>query len=499
MLFNSLHFCLFFPVVTAFYFALPHRVRWAWLLQASTYFYMVFVPIYVLILAVTIVIDYVAGRVIEGAKGRRRLLFLVCSVVANVGILLMFKYYNFFITNIGSVAHVPEASLPLLRMTLPIGLSFHTFQAMSYTIEVFRGRQAAERHLGIYALYVMFYPQLVAGPIERPQNLIHQFREEHTFDYQRVKDGLRLMAWGFIKKVVVADRLAQVVNIVYGEPTRHQGAPLIVATYFFAIQIYCDFSGYSDIALGAAEVMGFRLMKNFNQPYASQNISEFWRRWHISLSTWFRDYIYIPLRERAAAMAGVSDYRHVPLDNPRAAFARYRDLAIIFLISGLWHGANWTFLVWGALHASYVVVDVATRDLRERLTKRVWPRALAGALPAIRTIVVFHLVTFTWIFFRANSLSDARHVASHLFRDLSAAAFGPGLASSLGTGRLSLLLSVALVVGLQVIESRQAKTRLRTLIDAQPTWIRWGLYYSALAAILFLGEFEQHTFIYFQF
>ena len=283
MLFNSIEFVIFFILVTSLYFILPHKYRWFLLLVASCYFYMAFVPVYILILFFTIVIDYFAGIWIEEAQGKKKKQFLVLSLVANIGVLAVFKYYNFLNDNLTFLLHGAdwENPIPYLSILLPIGLSFHTFQAMSYTIEVYRGHQKAERHFGIYSLYVMFYPQLVAGPIERPQNLLFQFRTEHKFDYERVVSGLRLMLWGFFKKLVIADRLAIYVNAAYGNPDEHTGLTLAVATMFFAFQIYCDFSGYSDIAIGAARVMGYDLMKNFNRPYLSASISEFWSRWPI--------------------------------------------------------------------------------------------------------------------------------------------------------------------------------------------------------------------------
>jgi alginate O-acetyltransferase complex protein AlgI len=293
MLFNSLEFLLFFPIVTILYFVFPYRFRWALLLAASCYFK----PIYILILGFTIIIDYYAGIYIEQSEGKKRKFYLTLSLIANIGVLAVFKYYNFLNLNLTWLLEGFSLKNPVsfLSIALPVGLSFHTFQAMSYTIEVYRGNQKAEHHFGIYALYVMFYPQLVAGPIERPQNVLHQFYEKHDFDYQRVTDGLKLMAWGMFKKVVISDRLAVMVSQVYNDPYQQTGVPLLVGTICFSIQIFCDFSGYSDIALGSAEVMGFRLMKNFDRPYYAKTISEFWKRWHISLSTWFRDYLYISL------------------------------------------------------------------------------------------------------------------------------------------------------------------------------------------------------------
>ncbi|MEI9935338.1 MAG: MBOAT family O-acyltransferase [Ferruginibacter sp.] len=302
---------------------MPHKFRWILLLTASCIFYMAFVPVYILILIFTIINDYIAGIIIENAQNKKRKLFLVLSIVSNVGVLAFFKYYNFFIENVNALLHslhVTTYSVPLLSILLPIGLSFHTFQAMGYTIEVYRGNQKAERHFGIYALYVMFYPQLVAGPIERPQNLLHQFWEKHSFSSQRLLDGLRLMLWGFFKKVVIADRLALYVNAVFNFPGNYHYLNLIIATLFFTIQIYCDFSGYSDIAIGAAKTMGFDLMTNFNRPYFSKNIQEFWAKWHISLSTWFKDYLYIPLGGNRVKVSRM-----------------YLNIAIVFLVSGLWH------------------------------------------------------------------------------------------------------------------------------------------------------------------
>ncbi|MDT7604999.1 MAG: alginate O-acetyltransferase complex protein AlgI, partial [Acidobacteriota bacterium] len=357
MLFNSLHFLIFFPVVTTLFFVLPHRLRWAMLLAASCYFYMVFKPLYILILAFTIIVDYTAGILIEDAKGRRRKAYLVASICANVGVLAFFKYYNFLNGSLREALgalHLAAPVPPLLHILLPIGLSFHTFQSLSYTIEVYRGRHPAERHAGIFALYVMFYPQLVAGPIERPQNLLHQFHERHYFDYPRVVAGLQLMLWGMFKKVVIADRLSPFVNLVYDDPHSYRGVSFIVATIFFAFQIYCDFSGYSDIALGAAQVMGFTLMKNFDRPYFSKSISEFWKRWHISLSTWFRDYVYLSLGGNRVS-------------RPRWYF----NLFFTFLVSGLWHGANWTYVIWGALNGVYLIAEIVWRQAvgEERLKK----------------------------------------------------------------------------------------------------------------------------------
>ena len=491
MLFNSLQFAIFFPVVTALYFILPHRFRWGLLLGASCLFYMAFIPAYLLILLLTIIVDYIAGILIDKASGAKRKLILVISIVTNVGILVVFKYWNFAASNLTLLAQSLHWNygIPALQMILPIGLSFHTFQAMSYTIEVYRSQQKPERHFGIYALYVMFYPQLVAGPIERPQNLLHQFYERHTFDYHRVTNGLKLMAWGLFKKVVIADRLAIAVNQVYGEPTNHQGITLIIATIFFAFQIYCDFSGYSDIAIGAAEVMGFKLMTNFNRPYISKSISEFWSRWHISLSTWFRDYVYIPLGGN-----------RVPA--PRWYF----NLLFTFLLSGLWHGAGWTFIVWGGLNGAYLVCSLATRDVRAKVAQALGlvDRPVLHKLWSVA--LTFSLICFSWIFFRAASLVDAIEIIKRSAIGLvHLASFQISFAEirtyvlALGLTKTDLFIVVAAVAILETVHVLQREGDIREVVSRLPQWGRWSVYYGLTLMIIFFGVFSQSAFIYFQF
>jgi len=485
MLFNSFTFLIFFPVVVTVYFVIPHRFRWAWLLAASCYFYMAFIPVYILILFFTIGIDYVAGILIENASGPRRKSFLVMSIIANVGVLAVFKYFNFLNANVNAIAEVFHwpYGIPALDIILPIGLSFHTFQAMSYTIEVYRGNQKAERHLGIYALYVMFFPQLVAGPIERPQNLLPQFYARHVFDYERVTRGLRRMAYGLFMKVVIADRLARYVNPVYNDVGAFEGLTLAVATVFFAFQIYCDFAGYSYIALGAAEVMGFRLMRNFNRPYLSRTISEFWSRWHISLSTWFRDYVYIALGGNRAA-------------KPRW----YWNLFITFLLSGLWHGANWTFVIWGALNGFYLIFSMATAGMRERMTASTGLAAHPRAHAALKILITFALTCVAWVFFRAASLYDAIHVLTGMITRPAPHQILPDLLRAEGITRLEVAYSGALVMGLMLFEVIQRRIDFPRAFEAQPVWVRWPAYYAACMAIWLLGiSTEAKAFIYFQF
>jgi alginate O-acetyltransferase complex protein AlgI len=391
MLFNSLQFLFFFPLVTLIFFLLPHRFRWVHLLISSCLFYCAFIPAYILILFLTIGVDYFAGIIIEGARGQQRKFYLIISVVTNLGVLAFFKYYNFFLENINmlfSTLHIQVSPIPLLNIILPIGLSFHTFQAMSYTIEVYRGKQKAERHLGIYSLYVMFYPQLVAGPIERPQHMLHQFREKKYFNSQESIAGIQQMVFGLFKKVVVADQLALYVDSIYNNWEVNTGFTLLFATYAFAFQIYCDFSGYSDIAQGAARVMGFRLMDNFNLPYFSKSISEFWRRWHISLSTWLKDYLYISLG-----------------GNRHGRWKTYRNLLITMVLGGLWHGASWNFVIWGFLNGSYLCIEKFFGRMTQAHT---WTQKL------LSIFITFNLISLTWIFFRSRTTEQAFGILRNL-------------------------------------------------------------------------------------
>ncbi len=485
MLFNSFTFLIFFPVVVTIYFVIPQRFRWAWLLAASCYFYMAFIPIYILILFFTIAIDYVAGILIENAEGKRRKWYLVMSIVANVGVLAVFKYFNFLTANyhaIAEVFHWPYGIGPL-NIILPIGLSFHTFQAMSYTIEVYRGNQKAERHLGIYALYVMFFPQLVAGPIERPQNLLHQFYEKHEVEYDRIANGLKRMAWGLFMKVVIADRLARYVNVVYNDPKSFMGLTTIIATVFFAFQIYCDFAGYSHMAIGAAEVLGVKLMRNFDRPYLARSISEFWTRWHISLSSWFRDYVYFPLGGNRVTRSRL-----------------YYNLSIVFLLSGLWHGANWTFVIWGALNGFYLIFSLITADFRASVARAVGLAQRPALHNVIRILITFGLTTFAWVFFRANSFTDAIHVISASLHRPVPHQVLPDILRAEGITKLEVAFDLFLIFSLLWFEAQHGVRSVAEKFRSQPAWVRWPAYYAVCMSIWFLGiSGEAKAFIYFQF
>ena len=478
MLFNSLHFALFFPLVVTAYFLMPFKYRWAFLLGASYYFYMCWKPEYVLLLLFSTLIDYYAALQIgKSADAKRRKFFLGLSLSLNLGTLFLFKYFNFL--NASARAVFDQFNLfynvPMFELLLPVGISFYTFQTMSYVIDVYRGEQKAETHLGMFALYVTFFPQLVAGPIERSTTLMPQFYERHSFEWARVLDGLKIMLWGFFKKIVIADRLAIYVNQVYNDPAGADGINLLVATYFFAFQIYCDFSGYSDIAVGAAKVLGYRLMTNFERPYLAQSIAEFWKRWHISLSTWFKDYLYIPLG-----------------GNRVAKWRWCFNLFTVFLVSGFWHGANWTFVMWGALHGFYLVFAIFTSGARAKLVHVLALDRVPTLLRASRTVITFHLVLFAWIFFRANHMSDALLIIEKVFQVFS----GATLATITKLIALpDLMFVLALLIFMNFYERLQDAWRTLRQSRLAAITLASGLFW----AIVVWGAFDNQQFIYFQF
>jgi D-alanyl-lipoteichoic acid acyltransferase DltB (MBOAT superfamily) len=479
MLFNSLAFAVYFPLVVSLYFVLPQRWRTHWLLVASCVFYMAFIPAYILILAVTIVIDYIAGIYIERQQGGKRKLLLGVSIASTCIVLCVFKYLDFFANTFVTVAgwFGQELSPVITGIVLPIGLSFHTFQSLSYVVEVYRGHQKAEHNFVVYATYVMFFPQLVAGPIERPQNMLHQLWESHHFRYLDVTAGLKRMAWGFFKKLVVADRLAIYVNDVYARPAAFNGLQLTLATVFFAYQIYCDFSGYSDIAIGSAQVMGFRLMENFDRPYGSRSISEFWRRWHISLSTWFKDYVYIPL------------------GGNRVSIRRYAvNLLITFGVSGLWHGAKWTYVCWGLLNGLYLLAGSLTKGWRERLLSRAGLDTRNPLRRALMTATTFLLICVAWILFRSQNLGDAVYILGHLTTGWHL--------SAVSTPHFLLRQMPAALLGILALEAGQlwqSRAPSRPSLQGWPLPARWAAYATFVLAILVLGVYRGTEFIYFQF
>ena len=479
MLFNSFEFLIFFPVVTALYFLLPHRFRWFHLLIASCVFYMFFIPYYILILFVTILIDYIAGICIARTQGRKRKVYLWISIISTCLVLFVFKYYNFFIGNFNDLMNLIgwNYSSETLAFILPIGLSFHTFQSLSYVVEVYRGNQKPEHHFGIYALYVMFYPQLVAGPIERPQNILHQFYEKHKLNYQDVSAGIKLLIWGLFKKVVIADNIASLVAIVYESPEEVSWYWLLLTTYLFAIQIYCDFSGYSDMAIGAARVMGFRLMENFSTPFMSNSFQELWSRWHISLSSWFRDYVYIPMGGNRVSKWKVN-----------------RNLLFIFSLSGFWHGADWNYIIWGTLHGLYMVIENVLRNFMWFIN---YLKSNNVFIRVIRPVIVFQLFVFALMFFGADSVSDAIIIVTRIFSFGGADLSMPPDFLMMGT--FGLAFKFLLVLVFLSVDPFLHKFTRGAYNERTTSFIRLAVYSFLTALIILLGFWGEIEFFYFQF
>lgn len=484
MLFNSLPFAFFFLLVAAGHFALPQRARWIWLLAASCWFYASFIPAYLILLGGMIGVGYATALLMERSRPPQKKGWLAVSVATNLGALGVFKYFNFFNANLHALADFLgwNYSLQTLSLALPLALSFFTFQALSYSFEVYHGRFKAERHLGIYALYMMFFPKLLVGPIEKPQNLLPQFRVPARFDYDRVTSGLRLIAWGFIKKFVVADRLALLVNDVYGQSDAFAGPGLTLAVLFYTFQIYYDFSGYTDVARGTSRILGIQLTQNFNHPNFAHNVGDYWRRWHISLSTWFKTYLYFPM------------------GGNRLGYARQcLNLAVVFFATGLWHGAKWTFIVWGCLHGMMVILELTYKKLPPRFKIL----SLPGRWIVVPIILTFLFIAFTRIFFRSDSLAQAFEIIGGLGTGWSFALSSvSGLKEQLaplGIAKIQIIYGLAGIVLLETFQVLQVKRPRLAAIPAWPAWARWPVYIGVTFLILFGQVSEKIQFIYFRF
>jgi alginate O-acetyltransferase complex protein AlgI len=480
VLFNSFQFLIFFILVWALVLSTRGTARRVIILIASYYFYMCWSTRYIFVIWGITLLDYFAGLQIEKAEQQnRRRFYLYLSLFCNIGLLVFFKYFNFLTGSVGSGAHLfgLKYDPPLLSIILPVGLSFHTFQAMSYTIEVYRRKVPAERNLLQYALYVAFFTKMVAGPIERPSELLPQFHREPKITLAGVQSGMVQAAWGLFKKIVIADNVADFVKLVYATPSHYTGAAFVLATTLFSLQIYCDFSGYTDMALGLARMMGYDLRVNFRQPYFSSSVGEFWRRWHISLSTWFRDYVYIPLGGNRVKL-------------PRY----YLNLMITFAISGLWHGANWTFVVWGLLHGLYLIAAQIVGPPAARVSKALRLEHFPRLVTAAKVLLTFSLVTFAWIFFRANNLGDAWFIARHLLP----LHFDPFLLMAGGFTRATAPFLALFILGMFVVEWWIAHPLQTPKIWNSPVF-RALAYNACVYATVFYGFFGHRDFIYFQF
>jgi D-alanyl-lipoteichoic acid acyltransferase DltB (MBOAT superfamily) len=472
MLFNSFDYALFLCVVVPLYFLLPLLLRPTLLAAASYYFYMYAHPEWWWVLFGCTVIAYLSGLALERwREPLQRRAVLVAAIAANAGLLVYFKYADWLISTFNQVAH---AKVSLLHAVLPVGISFFTFQALSYVFDVYRGRFAAEHRFDIFAAYKAFFPQLVAGPIERPANVIPQLKIEHRWNYERVASGLQLILWGLFKKLVIADRLAVFVKGAYSLPHNHTGLQLLLASYAFAFQIFCDFSAYTDIARGTARILGINLMENFRAPYFARSIPEFWSRWHIKLSPWFRDYHYIPM------------------GGNRVPWLRWQfNILVVFVVSGVWHGADWKFAIWGLLHAIYFL-------LANALAKIPWqvalPRFGEWLWNAAKVLVTFHLVVLAWVFFRAESMKDAlyilRKIAKHPFK-------GPALTNYFGWQEA--MIALGAIVLLEAVHLLHGRVNAREFLATRPIFIRWPAYYALILAVVFYAKQGRQEFIYFQF
>jgi D-alanyl-lipoteichoic acid acyltransferase DltB (MBOAT superfamily) len=473
MLFNSMAFAVFLPIVFIIYWVLPHKFKWLLLLVASYYFYMSWNAKYVFLILFTTVISYSAAILLERQDSKKvKKLILAGTAILCLGVLFVFKYFNFVSSSITRVFNLFSLNLnPVtLKLVLPVGISFYTFQTLSYVIDVYRGDVKAECHFGYYAVFISFFPQLVAGPIERTRNLLPQIKQKHNFDYTQAAYGLKLMVWGFFKKIAIADVLSVYVDSAYSSLDTCSSFNLLLAVLLFTIQIYCDFSGYSDIAIGTAKLLGVNLMKNFDSPYFSTSIKEFWSRWHISLSTWFKDYVYIPLGGNRCSTA-----------------KRDRNLIITFLTSGLWHGANWTYVVWGALHGIAQIIENHVKINKKSVFAKV-----------VSWIFVFAFCNFAWIFFRAESMSSASLVIIRLLKFvIHPRSF---IQTIIGTGMTEfrfIFIHIAILLG---VDYANTKTDVIVCLSNKNIIVRWLVYLCLIWIIVFsIRSTGTSEFVYFQF
>ena len=479
MLFNSIQFLIFFPIVITVFFLLPHKYRKYFLLAASCYFYMSFIPKYMIILLFTSFVDFFGALLVQKFRKEnkiflQRLVFLI-ALALNVGLLVFFKYLGLLGDTINFFGHMFNLqTLVFPEVILPIGISFHTFQSMGYLLDVYMGNEPAESNFIDFSLFLMFFPQLVAGPIERSGNLMSQLKAEHFIHYENISIGGRKMLWGMFKKVVVADNLSMFADAVFKNVDGYSGLGLIIGILAFSIQIYCDFSGYSDIAVGCAKMMDMDLMKNFDTPYFSASIPEFWRRWHISLSTWFKDYIYIPMGGNRVS-------------KPRWCL----NQMVTFTISGIWHGANFTFAVWGVLNGIYIIISRFMQPVKKKIGEIFHADKIPRISHGISIILTFSLISFTWIFFRANTFSDAFYVITNMFGSTS---YDFSIISEFRAW-----IAIFAPIILLGIEGLTKSQKVTSWYIKSPTLVRLSSYGLLLAVIIIFGAYDNKSFIYFQF
>ncbi len=512
MIFTSFKFIIFFVVLFFLYFALPHRFKWGLLLGASYFFYATFKIEFLLLLIIpTIAAYFLALQMKRSCKTSRKKIVLFIGLLISLAGLLIFKYTNFVGESITAFLglFIKNVHFKPFVFILPLGISFYTFKLVSYLVDVYHDRLEPEKHFGYFALYVSFFPQLLSGPIDRAKAFIPELKKKINFDYERVTSGLRLMLWGFFKKLVIADQLAGPVNQVFDHVQNYQGFPLIAAAIGFSFQIYCDFSGYSDIAIGISRVFGFVSMENFNSPYAAKSIVKFWNKWHISLSTWLRDYLFLPI---AYAVTGKIKKDRLFNVKPET-WAYVCGMFITMFLGGLWHGAKWTFVIWGALHGVYLIISYTTKKARKKFNRGTGLKRLPRLHKAIKIAITFVMVTFAWIFFRANSISDAYYFITHLHT--GALDFAGETIKALFTGfNLTPLKDLVVNLGITMIDVRRLtiailllefvqfmhrKGHITVRFRQKPIFLRWTAYLLILSIIIYWGKFNITEFIYFSF
>ncbi len=498
MLFNSINFLIFFPIASLIYFIFPAKIKYLWLLIISYFYYMCWNAKYALLLLFSTGVTYLSGFLMDYFEKSgddshqikiRKKWCVAGSFFLNLSVLFLFKYFDFAVDNINRLLSMCRLSLisPSFDPLLPVGISFYIFQALSYTMDIYRKEIRAEKNFLKYALFVSFFPQLVAGPIERSKNLLSQIHNVHSFNYKRMTEGLLIMLWGYFQKLVLADRIAIFVDAAYGNPAAYPGCYLLLASVLFAVQIYCDFSGYSLIAIGSARILGFSLMDNFNCPYLSASVAEFWRRWHISLTSWFRDYLYIPLG-----------------GNQKGPVRKYVNILTVFLVSGLWHGAQWTYVIWGALNGLFQIIGSVTKKGREKLCRNFHIHTDSIGHKCFRILLTFILVDVTWIFFRAGSITEAFFILKNIFTVHNPWIFLDGSLYTLGLSQRQFWLMIfaigALIAG-DILT--YYKVPVIQILLKQDLWCRWLIYIGAAVFILIFGiwgaGYDAQAFVYFQF
>ncbi len=495
MLFTSYQFMFFLPIAALIYYLIPQKLKSVWLLGISFFFYMCWNAQYAILLAITIVTTYLPAlflnkteNISSSQKNFRRLL-LSLSITINLGLLFFYKYLDFALSNIWNIFSWLNLSpeKPVLNLVLPVGISFYTFKALSYILDVYKGKYGCVRNFIHYATYVSFFPALLSGPIDRANDFIPQLERPHKFNYVQVRRGILLMLWGYFLKVVISDRAAQFASVVYGNHSEYSGAFIMIATFLYAIQIYCDFYGYSATAKGVAQVLDFHIIENFRQPYFATTISEFWRRWHISLSSWLRDYVYIGLG-----------------GNRCSKLRKYFNLMATFLVSGLWHGASWNYIIWGFIHGFYQIFGDLTKNLRKRLLNTLHIDSSTCVHRCFSRLINFLLVSFAWIFFYANGTKVALNIIRHMFTEFKIWTLFDGSLFDVALSRPEfsiLILSLFVLLVIDILKYNHVN--IQGWIESQHVLFRWLLYYVAVFSIILFGiygnEYSASAFVYFQF